>query len=209
MGIAETIALSLGAGWASGLNLYAAAAVLGLLHRTGHLVLPPDLVVLADPLVLAVALLLYVVEFFADKVPGVDTAWDAVHTFIRIPAGAVLAAGAVGDLSPAAELAAGLAGGSLAAGSHFVKAGSRVVIHTSPEPVTNWTASLAEDAAVVAGLFAALYHPWVFLGLLAAFAVLAIWLLPRLLRGIRRVFATLAGFFRRSPDADPGPGPSP
>ncbi len=207
MGVVETIALTMGVGWASGLNLYAAVAVLGLLHQTGHLVLPPDLLVLADPLVIGAALLMYVAEFFADKVPGVDTGWDAVHTFIRIPAGALLAAGAVGDLSPAAEVAAALAGGTLAAGSHFVKAGSRVLINTSPEPVTNWTASLAEDTAVLAGLFTALYHPWIFLGLLAAFVLLASWLLPRLARGIRRVFATLAGFFRRRPAPDRGPGP--
>ncbi|MEX0614318.1 MAG: DUF4126 domain-containing protein, partial [Methylophaga sp.] len=144
MDAVSLIALSMGIAWASGINLYAAVFMLGYLANTGHMVLPADMLVLSDPLVMMAAAVMYCVEFFADKVPGVDTGWDTIHTFIRIPAGAVLAASAVGELSPAAELAAGLLGGTLAAGSHATKAGSRLLINTSPEPFSNWAASIGE-----------------------------------------------------------------
>jgi hypothetical protein len=210
MDIAETIALTMGVAWASGINLYAAVFMLGYLGATGHIDLPPDLEILADPLVLAAAGFMYVVEFFTDKVPGVDTAWDALHTFIRIPAGAVLAAGAVGDVGPAAELAAMLVGGTLAAGSHATKAGSRVLINTSPEPFSNWVASIGEDVAVIAGLWIALNQPILFLILLALFIAAVIWLLPRIWRGIRRVAARIREFFgARSTDDGAPPGASP
>lgn len=195
MDIVNTIALTMGVAWASGINLYAAIFMLGYLNTTGNIALPPDLQVLSDPLVLAAAGFMYVVEFFADKTPGVDTGWDAIHTFIRIPAGAMLAAGAVGDISPAAELAAGLIGGTLAAGSHATKAGSRVLINTSPEPFSNWTASISEDLLVIAGLWTALHHPVVFLLALVVFIAMTIWLLPKLWRGVKRVFAFLGRFF--------------
>jgi hypothetical protein len=199
MGIVETISVAMGAAWASGINLYATIATLGILGATGNIDLPPDLAVLASPLVIAAAGFMYIVEFFADKTPGVDTGWDAIHTFIRIPAGAVLAAGAVGDVSPAAEVAALIAGGALAGTSHAMKAGTRVLINTSPEPVTNWGASLAEDVAVIGGVWASLHYPWVFLGLLAAFVLLAIWLLPRLCRAIKWLFARLRQLLGGSP----------
>jgi len=186
-GITGTIALSMGAAWASGINLYATIFMLGFLGATGRATLPPDLQILTDPLVLAVAGFMYCVEFFADKTPGVDTGWDALHTFIRIPAGAILAAKAMGDVGPAAELAAFLVGGTLSAGSHATKAGSRILINTSPEPVTNWLASLGEDVSVVLGLWAALNHPWVFLTALVLFMLLIAWALPRLWRGIKGV----------------------
>jgi hypothetical protein len=134
---------------------------------------------------------MYCVEFFADKVPGVDTGWDAIHTFVRIPAGAILAAGAIGEVGPGAQLAAGLVGGALAAGSHATKAGTRVLINTSPEPVTNWFASIGEDVMVIAGLWTALYHPVLFLVLLTLFILLMAWLLPRIWRGIKVAFAWL------------------
>ncbi len=194
--VAGIIALTMGAAWASGINLYAAILVLGLLGNSGSLALPPDLQILASPLVLFAAAVMYVVEFFADKIPGVDSGWDTLHTFIRIPAGAVLAAGAVGEMEPAVALAAALVGGGLAAGSHALKAGSRVLINTSPEPFTNWFVSLAEDVLVVAGLWTALHHPWVFLVFLTLFIILLVWLLPRLWRGIRRVFQMVTGLFR-------------
>ncbi|HXH03448.1 MAG TPA: DUF4126 domain-containing protein [Candidatus Competibacteraceae bacterium] len=186
------IALTMGTAWASGINLYATVFVLGWLGGSGAIQLPPELAYLSDPLVLFAAGLMYWIEFFADKVPGVDTGWDTLHTFIRIPAGAILAAQAVGDLSPAAELAALLIGGSLAATSHATKAGSRVLINTSPEPFSNWAASIGEDVMVVAGLWTALNHPWLFLLALALFLVLVAWLLPKIWRGIKRVFAWLA-----------------
>ncbi|MCU0835718.1 MAG: DUF4126 domain-containing protein [Chromatiaceae bacterium] len=194
--LTQTLALALGAGWASGLNLYAAVLVLGFLGATGRMDLPEGLELLTDPLVLFAAGFMYLVEFFADKVPGVDTAWDTLHTFVRIPAGALLAAGAVGDLGAGTELAAALLGGGMAAASHAAKAGTRVLINTSPEPFSNWAASITEDFAVVAGLLAAVNHPLVFLALLAVFLLLLIWLLPRLWRGIKRVFGALLRLFR-------------
>jgi hypothetical protein len=198
MDITQTIALTLGAGWASGINLYAAILMLGYLGATGSLDLPPDLQVLSHPLVMLAAGVMYCIEFFADKVPGVDTGWDGLSTFIRIPAGAVLAAGAVGEVGTAAHLAAAIAGGTLAAGSHATKAGTRVLINTSPEPVSNWFASVGEDVAVIAGLWTALHYPVLFIVLLVLFILLMIWLLPILWRGIRRIF----GFIGRSLAAD-------
>ena len=185
--IISTIALTMGVGWASGLNLYAAILMLGILGATGNIVLPPELQVLANPLVILAAAIMYLVEFFADKVPGVDTGWDTIHTFIRIPAGAILAAGAVGPVNPGLAVAAALLGGAMATLSHATKAGTRVLINTSPEPFTNWTASITEDLMVIGGIWAALHHPWLFLGLLAAFVLLAIWLLPKLWKGIKKV----------------------
>jgi hypothetical protein len=188
MGIVETIAISMGAAWASGINLYAALLTLGILGATGNVVLPPELEVLTNPIVIVAAGLMYCVEFFADKVPGVDTAWDSVHTFIRIPAGAVLAAGAMGDVGAAPALAAAIVGGTLAAASHGTKAGSRVLINTSPEPFSNWVASIGEDVIVIAGLWTALNHPVTFIVLLVLFIGLMIYLLPKLWRGIKKVF---------------------
>ncbi|MDI3322848.1 DUF4126 domain-containing protein [Pontibacterium granulatum] len=196
--IVSLIALTMGVGWASGINLYATVLMLGVLSNMGHISLPAELMVVADPLVLMAAGFMYCVEFFADKVPGVDTGWDGLHTFIRIPAGAALASAAVGDISPAVEVAAALVGGSLAAASHATKAGSRVLINTSPEPVTNWTASFTEDVLVLAGLWTALNHPVSFLIALALFIVLIAWLLPKLWRGIKKVFSWLGGLFRGS-----------
>lgn len=192
----DTIALTMGVAWASGINLYAAIFVLGYLGATGNIVLPPDLQVLSDPLVLFAAGFMYCVEFFADKTPGVDTAWDSLHTFIRIPAAAVLAAGAVGDVSPAAQLAAGLVGGTLAAGTHATKAGTRLLINTSPEPFTNWAASIGEDLMVIAGLWTALHHPVLFLVLLALFILLMVWLLPRIWRVLRQAASFLGRWLR-------------
>ena len=191
----HTLALTAGVAWGSGINLYATVLVVGVLGMTGDIVLPSELEILTHPLVLAAAALMYCIEFFADKIPGVDTGWDALHTFIRIPAGAVLAAGAVGDVSAPVELAALLVGGSLAATSHAAKAGGRVLINTSPEPFTNWTASISEDVAVIAGLWAALHYPWVFLGGLLVFILLLVWLLPKLWRAIVKVFAFIGCLF--------------
>ncbi len=205
--IVNALALSMGAAWASGINLYAAVFMLGFLGGNGYITLPADLQVLTDPLVLFAAGFMYCVEFFADKTPGVDTGWDAIHTFIRIPAGAVLAAGAVGDIGPAAQFAAMLIGGSLAAATHATKAGSRVLINTSPEPFTNWTASLAEDAAVVGGLWTALHYPWAFLAGLVVFVLAMIWALPKIWRGIRWVAWKLRRLFSRSGHEPPAPAP--
>ncbi len=209
MGVIETIALTMGVGWASGINLYAAVFMLGLLNSLGHIALPPEMAIVSDPLVIGAAGLMYCVEFFADKTPGVDTGWDVIHTFIRIPAGAVLASQAVGDVAPAVELAAALLGGTLAAGAHATKAGTRALINTSPEPVTNWTASLTEDVMVFGGLWTALNHPWAFLVLLVVFFALAIWLLPKIWRGLKRVAGWLARVARGEPRLAPQGAPPP
>lgn len=194
----EIIALSMGLAWASGINLYAAVFVLGWLGGTGNLELPPELQVCSDPAVMAVAGFMYFVEFFADKTPGVDTGWDAIHTFIRIPAGAILAAGAVGELGESAELIALLLGGTLSAASHATKAGGRVIINSSPEPVSNWAASITEDLAVIAGVWSSLYHPEIFLvGIVIVLLAMA-WLLPRIWRGICALAEKLKRFFRFS-----------
>jgi len=195
MDTVSIIALSMGAAWASGINLYATIFMLGYLGTTGNIDLPPDLMVVTDPLVMTSAGLMYCVEFFADKTPGVDTAWDALHTFIRIPLGAVLAMGAVGDMTPAVELAAFIVGGSLAGATHATKAGSRIVINSSPEPVTNWTASIGEDLLVITGIWAALNHPVAFLIALVVFIAMMIWLLPKIWRGIKRIFNSIRNFF--------------
>lgn len=193
--LTQTLALSLGAGWASGINLYAAILVIGLMGATGRLDLPEGLELLSDPLVIFAAGAMYVVEFVTDKIPGVDSAWDAVHTFIRIPAGAMLAAGAVGDVGAGTELAAMLVGGGMAAGSHAAKAGTRAMINTSPEPLSNWTASIAEDIGVIGGLWLALNHPVLFLVALLLFMILLAWLLPKLWRGIKTVFGAIRRMF--------------
>ena len=203
--VASIIALSMGVAWASGINLYAAILVLGVLGASGNLVLPPDLQILMNPLVLFAAGAMYLVEFAADKVPGVDNSWDTLHTFIRIPAGAALAAGAVGEMDPAVSLAAAIVGGSLAAGAHATKAGTRVLINTSPEPFSNWMASLTEDVAVVAGLWAALHYPILFLVLLAVCVVLMVWLLPKIWRGVKLVFTALINFLSGGRKAPPPP----
>ncbi len=203
--LSNTIALSMGAAWASGINLYATILVLGFMGATESMALPADLQLLTHPAVMAGAGLMFIIEFFADKIPGVDSGWDAMHTFIRIPAGALLAAGAVGEVSPALELTAALVGGGLTAGTHATKAGSRALINTSPEPFTNWTASVVEDVAVIGGIWAALSYPWVFIAFLIVFVALIIWLLPKIWRGIKTVFAAIGNLFNRTaPPPQPG-----
>lgn len=195
--ISTTLALTMGLAWASGINLYATLFTLGYLSTTGNIDLPPDLQIVANPVVMGAAGLMYCVEFFADKIPGVDTGWDTIHTFIRIPAGAMLAAAAVGDINPAIEIASAILGGSLAAGSHATKAGSRVLINTSPEPFTNWTASIGEDIAVIGGVWACINHPILFLIALALFIILMIWLLPKIWSGIKKVFRFIINLFSK------------
>lgn len=202
----QIISLTLGAAWASGINLYAAVLVLGYLGATGNIVLPAELQILTNPLVLGAAGVMYVIEFFADKIPGVDSGWDIIHTFIRIPAGAALAAGMVQglDISQGAEFAAMLVGGGITATSHAAKTGTRMLINTSPEPVTNWSASIAEDIAVVGGLWASLQYPWVFVIALVLFLLLLAWLMPKIWGALKRTFRSLRNFFkgRRSADVE-------
>lgn len=203
--VVSAIALMLGAGWASGINLYAAILALGIMGNTGALVLPEDLQIVSHPLVLFAAGFMYCVEFFADKIPVVDNGWDAIHTFIRVPAGAVLAAAAVGDVSEPVTLAAALVGGGMALTTHATKAGSRVMVNTSPEPFSNIGISILEDVGVFFGVWTALNHPYLFLVLLVAFLLFAAWLLPKIWRGIRKVFGFFARLFgaQQNEPADP------
>lgn len=200
--IIKTISLTMGAAWASGINLYATILVLGGLGVTGNIVLPPGLEILMNPLVIGAAGLMYALEFFADKVPGVDTGWDTVHTFIRIPAGVMLAAGAVGEVNPAVAIAAGLVGGGLATSAHAAKAGTRLMINASPEPVSNWTASVMEDVAVITGVWAALYHPVAFLACLILFILLLAWALPKLWEAVTSFFSFLGRMFNSEKAAE-------
>ena len=185
------IALTLGIGWASGVNLYAAIGTLGLLHRFGIVDLPDSIQYVASPLVLTVALTLYAVGFVADKIPYVDSVWDAIHTFIRIPAGAVLAADMVTDVDPALSLSAFLIGGAFAANGHFAKAGTRLIVNASPEPMSNSVASLIEDAMVIGGMVLAVTHPAVFVAALAVALVIGVWLITRAVRLYRALRASL------------------
>ena len=187
----STLALIAGLGWASGVRLYAVLFFLGILHHAGVIELPPDLELLAHPAVMAVSGLLFLTEFFADKIPGFDSVWDAVHTFIRIPGGALLAAAAVAQGDPGLALAAGLLGGIFAAGAHFTKAGGRMLINASPEPFSNWAASLGEDTLAVAALWSAFKYPLLLLAALALFLIAVALLAPRLIRGIRSVLSAI------------------
>ncbi len=189
----ETAALAAGMSWASGFRLYAALFIAGLLGRFELLHLPAAMDLLSHPLVLVASGLMALVEFMMDKTPGVDSVWDSIHTFIRIPAGAVLAYAAVSDVDPAWATAAAIIGGTIAAGTHLTKAGTRMAINTSPEPFTNWGASFAEDAAVVGGLALLTAYPLVFLGVFSAFVLLCIWWLPKVFRFVRKILRKLFG----------------
>ena len=183
--VLQAIALASVLAWASGIRLYFVIFVVGLAARYGYLELPEGLRVLSHTYVLIASGVLLGVEFLADKVPGLDSAWDAVHTFIRIPAGALLAAGAAGADLPALTRAAGLRGGTLTAGTHFTKAGGRAAINTSPEPFSNWIASFTEDALVLGGIWFAAQYPLAFLVALAIFLALAVWFLVTFARFVR------------------------
>jgi uncharacterized protein DUF4126 len=180
--VLAAIAVALGAAWASGLNTYAAVLVLGAVQRLGLVTLSHDLQVLSSPWVMGAAAILFALNFFADKIPYIDSINDMLQTFVRVPAGALLAYGAAGGISPEVAVIAGLLGGTLAAGTHIAKTGSRALINTSPEPFSNIAASLTEDATVIGGLALAIAHPITFLCLLALFVALLVWLLPKLLR---------------------------
>jgi hypothetical protein len=189
----HNVALAAGLAWASGIRLYAVLFLAGALAHFGYLALPPGLAVLSHPLVLGASGAMALAEFVADKVPAFDSVWDAVHTFIRVPAGAFLAAASLGQADPAWVAAAAILGGMIASGAHLTKAGGRALINASPEPFSNWAASAAEDVLVPVGFLAALKAPLVFLAALGLFLLLALWLVPKLFRAVRRVFRSLAG----------------
>ena len=192
--VAQLIALAAVLGFASGIRLYAVLLVVGLVGYAGWVDLPAGLGILQHPWVLGTAGLKFLVEFIADKIPGVDTVWDSIQTFIRIPAGAALAAAVFGGLDSAVwSTMAAILGGSLAATSHFTKAGTRAAANTSPEPFSNLGLSVAEDITSAGLLWLVLTYPLVALGLVVVLALLAAWLLPRLIRFIARVVRRIFG----------------
>jgi hypothetical protein len=195
MNFISTLAISMGASWVSGINLYAAVATLGLLGRFADLKLPGDLEVVTNGWVIGVALVLFVIEFVADKIQLVDSVWDIIHTFIRIPAGAVLAATAFGDFDKSVQVIALLLGGGLAASSHGTKAAARALINTSPEPVSNVVVSLSEDVLAVVTVVAAVFLPVVLFLIIAAGLAFSFWILPRIIRFFRKVYQGIRGFF--------------
>jgi hypothetical protein len=197
------LGLALSGALTAGINLYATVLVLGLLERYDVIGLPGDLPVLADPWVMGAAAALFVVEFVADKVPWVDSLWDAIHTFVRVPAGALIAWGAAANLPHGQQAALALVGGTLAFAAHGTKVSLRAGVNTSPEPFTNWILSLVEDAFVVAATIVAAIHPAVALAIVALFVVAALAFAVVLWRALRRVFATAFGA-RAAPS-----GPSP
>lgn len=209
MGTIEALSLAMGTAWTSGINLYATVAALGIAGRSEMIHLPPELQVLTHPAVIAIACVMYVIEFFADKVPYVDSGWDVLHTFIRVPAGAILAAKSLGDMNPALELAALLAGGTVALAAHGTKATVRLAINTSPEPFSNWAASFAEDVTVLGSIWMVFNHPILMLILVVSFMVLVVWLVPRLFRLAKRGFQALRDRLRGIKPDHPAPTGSP
>jgi hypothetical protein len=195
MDLISTLAISMGASWVAGINLYATVATLGLLGRFAHLKLPGDLDVVTNWWVIGVALFLFVIEFVADKVQLVDSVWDIVHTFIRIPAGAVLAATAFGDFDRSVQVIALLLGGGLALSSHGTKAAARALINTSPEPFSNIVVSLAEDLLAVTTVVLSVFLPVVVFLIVAGGLIFSFWLLPRIVRFFRKVYLRVRGFF--------------
>lgn len=190
----QLIALAAVLGFASGIRLYAVLLIVGLVGTAGWVELPAGLAILQHPWILGASAVMFVIEFFADKVPGVDSVWDAIQTFIRIPAGAALAAAVFGGLDSAAwTTAAAILGGTLAATSHFTKTGTRAAANTSPEPFSNVVLSVAEDFAVGGLMWLVMSYPLVALGFVIALLLLAAWLLPKLIRFLRRLIRVLVG----------------
>lgn len=209
MGTLEALSLAMGTAWTSGINLYATVAALGIANRMEMIHLPQNLEALSHPGVIAIACVMYLIEFFADKVPYVDTGWDALHTFIRVPAGAILAAQSLGDMNPALELMALLAGGSVALVAHGTKATARLAINASPEPFSNWFASVGEDVAVFGSIWLMFNHPIIMLVLILTFLALAVWLVPKIYRLAKRGFQALRDKMRGIKPDQPAPGSTP
>ena len=183
-----TLGIAMGSAWLSGINLYAAVLTMGLLQRFKLAQLPGELGALSEWWVIALAGALYAVEFIADKIPAVDSVWDAIHTFIRIPAGAILAASAFAHFDPSVRMAALLVGGGVALSSHGMKAATRMAANTSPEPFSNIALSLAEDVVAIGATVLMAFHPVVILTVVGIAVLIAIWILPKIFRALRRLF---------------------
>ena len=194
-----TLGTAAGSAWLSGINLYATVLTLGMLQRFHLVKLPGGLDMLGEWWVIGLAAALYAVEFVADKIPAVDSAWDAIHTFIRVPAGAILAASAFADFDPAVKMAAMILGGGLALGSHGAKAATRLAANTSPEPVSNVALSLAEDVVAFGSTILTAFFPVLMLIIVAVFLVVMIWLTPKTVRALRWLIARFRGLFGGDP----------
>lgn len=192
----STLSLALGSAWTSGINLYATVTVLGLLQKFGATKLPGGLDALDNWWIIGIAGFLYLVEFFADKIPYVDSVWDVIHTFIRVPAGAVVAYAAVSDLDPTYSIPAALLGGGLALSSHGTKAALRAGANLSPEPVSNWTLSIVEDVIAFVGSVLAVFAPVLIAIVLVLFAIFFAWFFPKVVRAVRRIFNAAGALFR-------------
>ncbi len=192
----STLSLALGSAWTSGINLYATVSVLGLLQRFGGVKLPGGLDVLDNWWIIGIAGGLYIVEFFADKIPYLDSLWDVVHTFIRVPAGAVVAYAAVSDMDPAIVIPATLIGGGFAFASHGTKAAGRVAANLSPEPVSNSILSIVEDVIAIGGTLLAVFAPILIAAVLVIFTFVFLWFFPRIVRAVTRMFRAIKAFFR-------------
>ena len=191
----STIAVAMGASWVSGINLYATVATLGLLSRFAHLRLPGELEVLTSWWVIGIAVVLYVIEFFADKIPLVDSTWDVIHTFIRIPAGAVLAAGAFGNFDRSIQVIALLLGGGLALSSHGTKAATRAILNTSPEPVSNVVVSVVEDILAVVSIVCSVLFPVLLFVIVGVGLVISFLVFRQIIRFLRQVTRSIRGWF--------------
>jgi len=198
----STLSLALGTAWTSGINLYATVTVLGLLQKFGATKLPGGLDVLDNWVIIGVAGGLYIVEFFADKIPYVDSVWDVVHTFIRVPAGAIVAYAATNQLDATVTVPAALVGGGLAFASHGTKAAARVGANFSPEPVSNWALSFIEDGIALIGTVLAVFAPMIIAGVLIVFILFFIWFFPKVFRAVRKLFRAVGAFFRGESFAD-------
>lgn len=192
----STISLALGTAWTSGINLYATVSVLGLLQKFGATKLPGGLDVLDNWWIIGIAGGMYLVEFFADKIPYVDSVWDVVHTFIRVPAGAAMAYAATNDMDSSVEVIATLLGGGLAFSSHGTKAALRAGANLSPEPVSNWALSIVEDIIAFGGVFLAVFAPIAIGVVLIIFVLFFLWFFPKVVRAVRRLFNGIAALFR-------------
>ncbi|MDX2029380.1 MAG: DUF4126 domain-containing protein [Blastocatellia bacterium] len=188
-----TLGTAMGSAWLSGINLYATVLTLGALHRLGWAHLPGELSVLGNWWVLGLAGGMYLVEFVADKIPAVDSLWDAVHTFIRVPAGAILAATAFADFDPTIKMAAMIIGGGIALGSHGTKAATRLAANTSPEPVSNFALSIGEDLLTFGSAFLMVVSPIAIIVVVVIFMAIAFWIIPKIFRAMKRLFARLRG----------------
>lgn len=192
----STLSLALGSAWTSGINLYATVTILGLLQKFGATKLPGGLDALDNWWIIGIAGGLYIIEFFADKFPYVDSVWDVVHTFIRVPAGAVVAYAATNQLDSSVYIPAALIGGGLALASHGTKAAACVGANLSPEPISNWALSFFEDGLVIVSVVLAVFAPMIIAAVLFIFVLFFVWFLPKVFRSFRRMFRAVGAYFR-------------